>query len=85
MSSGYNEKKFEYYGNPGGHDMFSGRYQQGLKLKKVLFLLCVCFCVTLWDFWSEADEAYAKLNMIEKAKNDLKLAVKYGQWNAGHK
>lgn len=49
-------------------------YQQGYKLKKVF--LCVCFCVTLWDSWCEADEAYAKLNMIEKARNDLKATVK---------
>ena len=34
-------------------------YQQGFKLKKLFFLLCVCFCVTLWDSWSEADETYA--------------------------
>ena len=56
VCNGYNEKKFEYYGNPGGYDMFLRRYQQGFQLKKVLFLLCICFCVILWDSWSEADE-----------------------------
>jgi tetratricopeptide (TPR) repeat protein len=39
--------------------MFLRRYQHGLKLKKLFFLLCVCFCVTLWDSWSEAVEIRA--------------------------
>jgi len=34
-------------------------YHQGFKLKKLFFLLCVFFCVTLWDSWSEADETKA--------------------------
>ena len=34
-------------------------YQQRFKLKKLFFLLCICFCVTLWDSWSEADETKA--------------------------
>ena len=34
-------------------------YQQGFKLRKVLFLLCVCFCVTLCNSWSEAVEIRA--------------------------
>lgn len=36
--------------------MFLRRYQQSFQLKKVLFLLCVCFCVTLCNSWSEAVE-----------------------------
>lgn len=39
--------------------MLLKRYQHGLKLKKLFFLLCVCFCVTLWDSWSEAVEIRA--------------------------
>lgn len=31
-------------------------YQQGFKLKKLFSLLCVCFCVTLWNSGAEADE-----------------------------
>ena len=39
--------------------MLLKRYQQDFQLKKVLFLLCVCFCVTLWDSGAEADETHA--------------------------
>ena len=39
--------------------MLAKTYQQGFQLKKVFFLLFVCFCVTLWDFGSEADETHA--------------------------
>jgi tetratricopeptide (TPR) repeat protein len=39
--------------------MLSKTYHQGFKLKKLFFLLCICFCVTLWDSWSEADETHA--------------------------
>ena len=39
--------------------MLLKRYQHGFNLKKLFFLLFVCFCVTLWDSGAEADETKA--------------------------
>jgi tetratricopeptide (TPR) repeat protein len=54
--------------------MLLKRYQQGFQLKKIFFLLFVCFLVTLWDSWSEANETkaydkyYAQAMKLQKQK-----------------